>query len=134
MTEKLADDRLILATVSLTEVKSLLGKADGDSRLELRQNFGNASHVVAAIGNGTAEGEPLLETQSFGANWSLVLWQRVSAFSTDAGQLPLLLFIAAVVAFLIVGLMPLLSMKRLFANDARKFIQGVQEQSVTRKS
>ncbi|GAA0205063.1 phosphomannomutase/phosphoglucomutase [Kangiella japonica] len=134
LTEKLADDRLILATVSLSEVKNLLGKADGESRLELRQNFGDTSHVVAAIGNGTAEGEPLLETQSFGANWSLVLWQRVSAFSTDAGQLPLLLFIAAVVAFLIVGLMPLLSMKRLFANDARKFIQGVKEQSVTQNS
>ena len=134
LTVKLADERLVLATVSLSEVKNLLGKADGDSRLELRQNFGNTSHVVAAIGNASVDGEPLLETPSFGANWSLVLWQRVSAFSTDAGQLPLLLFIAAVIAFLIVGLMPLMSMRRLFASDARKFIQGVQENSVTAKS
>lgn len=130
-TQKLADDRLILATISLSQVKALLGKTDNQSRLELRQNFSNTSHVVAFVGNEPAEGPPLIESEKFGANWSLALWQRVSAFSTDAGQLPLLLFIAAVIAFLIVGLMPLLSMKRLFSNDARRFIKGVRNNSVS---
>lgn len=130
-TQKLADDRLILATVSLSQVKALLGKADNQSRLELRQNFSNTSHVVAFVGNEPADGAPLIESEMFGANWSLALWQRVGAFSTDAGQLPLLLFIAAVIAFLIVGLMPLLSMKRLFNNDARRFIKGVKNNSVS---
>ena len=132
-TEKLGDDRLVLATVSLSQIKALLGKADNQSRLELRQNFGNTSHVVAFVGTEPADGSPLIESQTFGANWSLALWQRVGALTTDAGQLPLLLFIAAVVAFLIVGLMPLLSMKRLFSNDARRFIKGVKEGSVTTK-
>ncbi|RDX36046.1 phosphomannomutase/phosphoglucomutase [Kangiella sp. HD9-110m-PIT-SAG07] len=132
-TEKLADDRLVLATVSLSQIKSLLGKADSQSRLELKQSFGNTSHVVAYVGDAPAEGKPLIESAKFGANWSLALWQRVGAFSTDVGQLPLLLFIAAVIAFLIVGLMPLLSMKRLFSNDARKFIKGVKDSNVASK-
>lgn len=132
-TEKLGDDRLVLATVSLSQIKALLGKADSQSRLELRQNFGNTSHVVAFVGSEPADGAPLIESPTFGANWSLALWQRVGALTTDAGQLPLLLFIAAVVAFLIVGLMPLLSMKRLFSSDARHFIKGVKDSSVTHK-
>ena len=132
-TAKLADERLVLATVSLAEVKQLLGKADSESRMELRQSFGDTTHVVAAVGSGESAGEPLIESPTFGANWSLALWQRVSSLSTDAGQLPLLLFIAAVIAFLIVGLMPLFSMKRLFANDARQFIRGVQDNTAVTK-
>ncbi|GAA4358359.1 phosphomannomutase/phosphoglucomutase [Kangiella marina] len=129
-TEKLADERLVLATVSLEQIQGLLGKADDQSRLELRQKFSGTSHVVAFVGNEPAQGNPLVESGSFGANWSLALWQRVGAFSTDAGKLPLLLFIAAVMAFLIVGLLPLLSMKRLFSSDARRFIKEVKSNSI----
>lgn len=129
--EQLPDDRLVLATLNLTEIQKLLGKADEQSHLELRQNFSGALHVVASVGSGTKQGEPLLESSQFGANWSLALWQETGAFSTDAGTLPFLLFIAAVFAFLIVGLMPLLSMRRLFQSDARYFIKSVKEQTVS---
>ncbi|WP_223668697.1 phosphomannomutase/phosphoglucomutase [Kangiella shandongensis] len=128
--EKLADGRLLLATLSLSEVQALLGKADNLSRLELRQNFGDTVHTVASVGSVDGEGRPLIVSPSFGANWTLALWQRISTFSTDAGKIPLLLFIAAVLAFLIAGLLPLMSMKRLFKSDARHFIQGIKDGSV----
>lgn len=129
--EKLPDDRLVLATLSLMQVQHLLGKADEQSYLELRQSFGNSLHVIASAGSGAKQGEPLIESAQFGANWSLALWQETGAFSADAGTLPLLLFIAAVLAFMIVGLMPLFSMKRLFKSDAHHFIRGVKEQTVS---
>lgn len=132
-TDKLVDDRLVLATISISAVEKLLGKTDLNSRLELRQHFGDTTHIIATVGTASGDGQPLIESKRFGANWSLALWQPVSAFSTDAGQLPLLLFIAAVIAFLIVGLMPLMSMSRLFKSDARNFIQGIKAGSVTHR-
>ncbi|AOE49111.1 phosphomannomutase/phosphoglucomutase [Kangiella sediminilitoris] len=131
--DKLADERLLLATLNLNEVGNLLGDADNHSRIELRQNFGDVSHTVASVGTAEAEGKPLLISPSFGANWTLALWQKISRFSTDAGKLPLLMFIAALAAFFIVGLLPLMSMNRLFKSDARNFIQGVKEGAASEK-
>ncbi|NVK22506.1 MAG: phosphomannomutase/phosphoglucomutase [Kangiellaceae bacterium] len=125
--EPLSQGKVLLATVSPQHMQSLLGSAEQGTFMELRQNFDGSQHRVATAGQGAPQGNPLVESPSFGTNWSIAMWQTGETFLSKAGTLPILLLIGAVLALLIAGLMPYFSLQRILNQDARGFIQGVSK-------
>ena len=128
--QKLSADKVILASLSALEARKLLGQAESGSYIELRQSFNNVEHTVAAVGEGKTNDAPLVLSPVFGAGWSIALWQTSDSFLTEAGALPVLLLIGALVALLIAALMPYFSLQRILNADARGFIQGINNRKL----
>lgn len=127
---KLSDQRVLMVTVQPSEMEGLLGAADPGTYFELRQSFAESHHTIASVGTNPGTGQPLVVSPAFGANWTIAFWQGSGNFLTTAGLLPILLMLGAVIALLIAALMPMFGLKRLLNNDAREFIQGIDDQQM----
>ncbi len=119
-----ANDQLYLVAFDPKGLARFFGSQQNYMELQLLQHFDAGNHLISSSKANASEAEPLAESDRFGANWSIAVFQEDNAFSPNY-LLPLLVILLALAGLLVAVLLPFLSLKTSLKSEARSFIQGI---------